>query len=376
MIAKPKSAIPSAKRALLPKVKDALLPQMYEIRRAIESRLATLEEVEGGLEATTNDPQLALASKVMKLRGQSEIELSHGYFKAKDIFLICEDCDAHMLKRKQSNTSRLCVKCCNAIKHAALRKSRMENNKDGRLSHSSKVPFSRLTRDEADQRYASLKSDYKVVAKRLHSLEEKYARVKAEAEASLQKPVDAPARKVTKQQNKKFRTALLPWPYYINCNPVAAQAYSMPTTRTRDLSLPKNHFEHCNVSSSGDNIAKATEIVCERGSESDGKDKSPVKGDNMEEMVTKDIADEPLDCPSVGYSHEEEEEEVFISNEDGNHENRASQNQEGNVDSDMQLEWDPDGAVSPSNEDGGVKEGDSGAPGNDEGNNDFGGHLV
>jgi len=356
--------------ALLPKVKDALLPKVKEIRRAIENRLATLEGVEGGLEATTNDPHLALASKVMKLRGQSEIDLSHGYFKARrDIFLICEDCDTHMLKRKQANTRHICAKCCNA----ALRKSRMENNKDGRLSHSGRVPFSKLTRDEADQRYASLKSDYKMVAKRLHCLEEREARVKAEAEAGLQKPVDAPARKVTRRQNKKFRTALLPWPYYINCNPVAAQAYSMPTTRARGLSLPTNHFEHCNDSSSGDNIAKATEIVCDRGFESDGRHNPLAEEDNMEKMVTKDIADEPLDCPSVGSSHEEE---AFLSNEDGNHGNSASQNQEGNVDADRQLEWDPDEAVSPSNEDGGVKEGDSGAPGNHEENNDFGGQLV
>ena len=109
-------------------MEEALLPKTRDIKQAIQDRIEMLEA-----DAVPDDPQLALASKVMKLKGKSELELDKGYFASnRNLFIVCKDCGVHMLKKYQSNTSSLCSKCQKTRGNEERKKKRMEEHKEDR----------------------------------------------------------------------------------------------------------------------------------------------------------------------------------------------------------------------------------------------------
>eukprot|EP00580_Thalassiosira_gravida_P005021 CAMPEP_0201654722 /NCGR_PEP_ID=MMETSP0493-20130528/45643_1 /ASSEMBLY_ACC=CAM_ASM_000838 /TAXON_ID=420259 /ORGANISM="Thalassiosira gravida, Strain GMp14c1" /LENGTH=783 /DNA_ID=CAMNT_0048131289 /DNA_START=1 /DNA_END=2352 /DNA_ORIENTATION=- len=277
---------------------NRLIPATSTIRQAIQNRMEALK----GLEDVPNDPQLVIASKVMKLKGKSKIELDKGYFDFnRCLFMVCEDCGVVMLKKKRIDASPACNKCQRSIVSKGKNKKRAEQNREARVMVGSHVPFSKLTSEEAVERYNNLTYQHKQLQKKVVSLEGKASKTKVEAEQ------DSHGKNTTKPG---FRAPLLPWPFYLNYNPIIAEEYSLPTAN-----LPKKKSAQ---NSKGRPAKKVT--VKESGRVGNIISGSDAKSNPSTEEVTEDAVDEPLDYASVGSSCEEEEEGTPPFDEDGDEE--------------------------------------------------------
>jgi len=281
-------------------MEEALLPKTRDIKQAIQNRIETLEA-----DAVQDDPQLALASKVLKLKGKSELELDKGYFAAgRNLFKVCDDCGVHMLKKNQSNTSSLCGKCQKTRANEERKNKRKQEHKEDRVKHDSKVPFSVLSSEEAVTRFNNLKSVNKLMNSRLKSREEKDAKEKAKLK-------DGQHPNSMTRQNPQFKTPLLPWPFYLNYNPIAAQEYSKPATQAsvsvakHAAKSAKTHAARSKGDSPDDNTVKKSDATVSNGKSISGSGGNPPTKVKMEEMVTEDAVDEPLDHASIGSSQEE-----------------------------------------------------------------------
>mmetsp|Transcript_4546 Transcript_4546/g.10173 ORF Transcript_4546/g.10173 Transcript_4546/m.10173 type:complete len:1142 (-) Transcript_4546:148-3573(-) len=287
----------------VPPLENGLIPETSKIRQAIQNRMEALK----GLEDVPNDPVLVIASKVMKLKGKSKIELDKGYFDLnRCLFMVCEDCGVVMLKKKRIDVSPVCNKCQRSTASRGKNKQRAEKNREARVMVGSHVPFSKLTSDEAVERYNNLTYQHKQLQKKVVNLEGKVSKTKVKAEQ------DSHGKKTTKPG---FRAPLLPWPFYLNYNPIIAEEYTLPANLAKEKSARN---------SKGRPAKKLTVQESRRvGNNISGSD---AKSNPPTEEVTEDAVDEPLDYASVGSSCEEEEdedeeeEETLPSGEDGDEE--------------------------------------------------------
>lgn len=282
-------------------MEEALLPKLSEIRHAIENRMEVLKESKD----IPKDPLLVLASKVMKLKGNLKIELDKEYFELKgSMFIVCEECDTHMLKKKRGGRqATVCEPCRQTQFNRERTKKRRDADREARVAFDSRVPFSKLTPQEAVERYGILKRQYKSVVQKLATLKKKA--VNGDPVASAQKV-----------QNPEFMTPLLPWPFYLNYNPVIAQEYSAPSPPTmRPPSAPKKRaprsLKKITVNESGG--------ICDLVPGSGRNEGKPLVEEvtkeediaiESQERNEEEIAYETLDHASIGFTSEEEEIEV------------------------------------------------------------------
>jgi len=172
------------------------------------------------------------------------------------------------------------------------------------VKHDSKVPFSVLSSEEAVTRFNNLKSVNKLMNSRLKSREEKDAKEKAKLK-------DGQHPNSMTRQNPQFKTPLLPWPFYLNYNPIAAQEYSKPATQAsvsvakHAAKSAKTHAARSKGDSPDDNTVKKSDATVSNGKSISGSGGNPPTKVKMEEMVTEDAVDEPLDHASIGSSQEE-----------------------------------------------------------------------
>ena len=105
-----------------PTAKELLLPKTRDIITAIRNRIEQIEP-----EDFPDDPELIVAAKILKLKGECEIDLRKEFpgHKMRSIFLLCEGCDKHMLKRLSHNMSKACDVCA---KKRSLQKTQVKNN--------------------------------------------------------------------------------------------------------------------------------------------------------------------------------------------------------------------------------------------------------
>jgi len=293
-------------------MEEVLLPKTREIRACIQNRIVAIEE-----DAIPNDPQLVLASKLLRLMGKSKLELDQKHLDGgtKDQFIICDDCGIHMLKKRMKNNSTSCAKCQETRANGERAQKSRELNREKRVAPDSKTTFSVLTSEEAVQRYNNLKSLNKSVTKRLQLFEKKDANKKAKVKDEQ----PAPKSETSARQNHQFRSPLLPWPFYLNYNPIAMQEYSMPIAHAsasvargtaksaagaKVKSVPKSHVAHGKSNSPGKNTTKVSASLVDESNIPGSNGNPPMRGD-VEDTVTGDIAGDPLDYASVGSSQEE-----------------------------------------------------------------------
>ena len=129
--------------------------------------------------------------------------------------------------------------------------------------------------------------------------------------------------------------SLLLWPCYHNCNPIAAQEYSKPISVAKLAAKSAKSHAVCSKGDPPDeNTVKKSNTRVSKGKSISGSGGKPPTKVKMEEMVTEDTVDEPLDHASIGSSQEEV---VSPPNADSNKNSNDAANHEEHAEFDGHL---------------------------------------
>jgi hypothetical protein len=191
------------------------------------------------------------------------------------------------------------------------------------------VPFSKLNGEEGAQRFHNLNKEYKILLTKVRRLERKAAEREDEKETEKEARKEAAA---AASKRKSVRQNL-PWPFYLNYDPVTELGFSVPTTQsaasaggTRVKSSRKSSgtprtggapagkdasagSEKADTSDTeeivqepldGALLEKAISSLRSNGMGIAGAGDVPATGEKTGAAHAVDVAEEPLDLASIG----------------------------------------------------------------------------
>ena len=253
-----------------------------------------------------------------------------------------------------------------------------------------------------EERYKNLRELSKKLRRNIGSLEKKCA--KYEADDDAKKKATGAAASVNKSKGKKNqqhpRAPLLPWPFYLNYNPIMAQDYSMPMTQgtnTKSASTSSRNGIYVLRSKVNDApppvYGSKPPVDKKAGKETSRVDLSnktlsesganPSAKDDADDIVMEEIAEESLDYASVGSSKEEPDPSDQSDDDDNEDGSEEEDNANGSIDNDDDSNGDNDSKNERNEEEdnaNGNVDNDDDSNGDNDANNetyvDFDGHLV
>lgn len=139
---------------------DLILSDVDALRRRMKELIDTVGEDEN----LSDNDEILLMAKVMKLKGQHTFDLED-----KQVFVVCvgNECHACFVKKKRANVGTSCHRCIDKKSRDKLLGARKVLHKDMRVAANSNVPFSALDDKERQERLSN------IVASGSHSVKQK-----------------------------------------------------------------------------------------------------------------------------------------------------------------------------------------------------------